>query len=140
MAKVGNRPQSTTQPENTEQSKEAAPAGAPPVVHTPPEGYTPEPFTPPAGDTPSGSEPPAEAPPPPKSLLVEVPFCTQLAVPDFVLHVDTRFTIEQSNILRRIAEQADRDNARLANGTRVVRPTEALKYILELVGAQGPQA
>lgn len=65
------------------------------------------------------------------SVVIEVPLCRDMPPVGFCLHVDARLTPDQSNALRKTAAALDQQNARLANGKRIVHPTDALKFILE---------
>lgn len=57
---------------------------------------------------------------------------SELPSKSFVMHIDTKLTPKQSAALRSIAGGLDRQQARLENGTRVVKPNDALKYLLEV--------
>lgn len=67
---------------------------------------------------------------PQSSVLIELPVAEVPKV-TWTLHVDTRLTPKQTNSLRRIAAGLDAAQARLESGTRVVKPNDALKYLLE---------
>lgn len=77
----------------------------------------------------------------PLSIVLEVPLAPAAEIPAVAwgLHVDTRLTPSQSHALRRILHELDRRQARLATGKRVVNPTDALKWLLELVGKGVPE-
>ena len=85
-------------------------------------------------DTPA-ENPENQGPPPSDedSVLIEVPIYRPGAEADFPLHIDVRLTREQSHVLRKATTALDRQQARLRCGKRVVNPTDAVKYILELL-------
>lgn len=70
-----------------------------------------------------------------ETALVEVPVC-DLPPVTWGIHLDARLTPDQSNALRRITHALDKRQATLASGKRVVNTTDAVKYVLELIGAQ----
>ena len=65
-----------------------------------------------------------------ESIIIELPISPEMPG-EFGLHIDTRLDLTQSTILRRIANQLDKQQTRLSNGRRIVTPTDALKHILE---------
>lgn len=51
-------------------------------------------------------------------------------------HVDVQLDREQANMLKRIRAGCDDQNARLANGRRVVSNADVIRYLLELTAGQ----
>lgn len=64
------------------------------------------------------------------SVIIELPV-GEVPLTTWGVHINTNLTPRQSRMLRRIAAGLDRAQARLANGARVVNPTDALKFLLE---------
>jgi hypothetical protein len=71
-----------------------------------------------------------------ENALIEVPYSTDAQRASFCLHIDVRLDGRQSDALRRVAAELDRRGARLANRQRIVHPTHAIKYVLELLADQ----
>lgn len=64
------------------------------------------------------------------TYIIELPFA-EVPLTTWGLHIDTKLTPGQSQVLRRIAAGLDRAQARLENGGRVVSPNDAIKFWLE---------
>ncbi len=65
------------------------------------------------------------------SVIIEMPISGEVPSTEFGLHIDARLTPKQSTVLRRIANQLDKQQARLENGKRIVNATDAFKFMLE---------
>lgn len=65
------------------------------------------------------------------TVLIEMPISGEVPATEFGLHIDARLTPKQSTVLRRIANQLDKGQARLENGKRIVNATDAVKFMLE---------
>lgn len=70
----------------------------------------------------------------PDTVLIEVPIA-EVPPATWGLHINTHLTPEQSLALRRVATALDRGQAVLSNGRRIINACDALKYLLEKIGA-----
>lgn len=70
-----------------------------------------------------------------KRRQVNVPLTVDRPPTEFPVHIDVRLDVAQSTALRRVARALDLADAHLKNGTRVVHPTQALRYLLEQLDA-----
>lgn len=66
-----------------------------------------------------------------ESVVIEVPVCRETPPVDHCIHLEVRLTRKQSDVLRMAAAALDRRQAKLADGKRVVYPSNALRFILE---------
>lgn len=66
------------------------------------------------------------------SCLVEIPL-SDVPQARFGIHIDTRLPHALSTTLRRVATALDRQQARLKNGERVTKSTQAMRWILEQI-------
>lgn len=64
-------------------------------------------------------------------LSIEVPYAADVEAVSWGIHLNLQLSPDQTNTLRRIAEGLDRQRATLANGRRVVTPSDAIRYLLE---------
>jgi hypothetical protein len=71
----------------------------------------------------------------PEIVTIEIPVSAEPLPTAFNLHIDTRLSAEQSAVLRRVARKLDEQNVTLASGKRAVHPTDAVKYLLEIISA-----
>jgi hypothetical protein len=88
----------------------------------------------PIGDVPAPLPPPVE-PAKIKTVVIEVPLVdADLAEAYLSRHVEARLSRDQAENLRKLFLALDAGGARLANGRRVIRAADALKWLLEQIG------